>query len=107
MASSITSTLGSTGQSNYRAANSVLECLITRHRPHRGLPTVSLILPGILGIGYISEHPEIRHSIKSNGVYDIHEKETLEAFEIAMTPQAQLNAPAHPSLLPDTHWALV
>lgn len=65
---------------------------LARHRHTRGLPAVSLILPAIFGIGYIAEHPEIEQSIRSKGMYGISEKEMLEAFEIAMTPQSLLPA---------------
>ncbi|KAI1502975.1 putative polyketide synthase [Biscogniauxia marginata] len=89
MTGSITSTLGSSGQSNYGAANSFMDSL-ARHRRFRNLAAVTLDLPAILGVGLIHESPKLLQSIKSKGMYGIHWKEMLRAFEIAMTSRDSL-----------------
>ncbi|KAM0811341.1 hypothetical protein AB5N19_11697 [Seiridium cardinale] len=91
MTSSITATLGSTGQSNYGAANSFMDSL-ARHRRFKNLAGVSLDLPAILGVGLIHDSPELLQSIRAKGMYGLHWKEMLKSFEIAMTPRAGLPA---------------
>jgi len=48
--SSIASAIASTSQKNYSAANAALDTLIVHHR-YRGLPSISVILPAIVGVG--------------------------------------------------------
>lgn len=57
---------------------------LARHRRLRNLSAISLDLPAILGVGLIHENPELRQSVESKGMYGIHWKEMIKAFEIAM-----------------------
>lgn len=68
---------------------------LAHHRHALGLPAISLILPAIFGIGHISENRELEKAIQMKGMYGIREKEMLEAFEVAMRPQALLPAGTH------------
>ena len=83
MTSSISATLGTPGQTNYAAGNSYLDYM-ARHRQALGLPVTSLILPMVLGVGYVSERPEVEQGLTRKGLYGIDEDELLSSFEIAV-----------------------
>lgn len=91
MTSSTSGTLGTPGQSNYAAGNTFLDAL-ARHRKKRGLPAVSLVLPMVLGVGYVAEHPEIEDALRRKGIYGIDEEELLAAFELSMAVQSNRKA---------------
>lgn len=91
MTSSIASAIGSTAQSNYSAANAVLDALAV-HRRCRGLPAISVILPAIFGVGAMTKSPELVESVKFKGMYGIDKDEMLAVFDIALRPQHELPA---------------
>lgn len=87
MTSSTSGTLGTPGQANYAAANRFLDSL-ARNRVANGQRACSLILPMVLGVGYVAEHPEVEEALKRKGIYGIDEAHLLESFAASMTAQA-------------------
>jgi hypothetical protein len=83
LTSSISALLGNTGQSNYSAANSVLDSL-ARFRVTQGLPATSLVLPMVLDVGVVAETDGLETSLVRKGLYGIDEYEMLRGFEVAM-----------------------
>ncbi|KAL0929727.1 polyketide synthase [Colletotrichum truncatum] len=83
LTSSISALLGNTGQSNYGAANGVLESL-ARFRSGQGLPATALALPMVLGVGVVAETDGLEASLMRKGLYGIDENEMIRGFEVAM-----------------------
>ncbi|KAF7906145.1 hypothetical protein EAF00_000424 [Botryotinia globosa] len=59
---------------------------------HRGLighclPAVSVVLPAILDVGYVSEHQEIEVLLSRRGIFGINEDEMICGFETAIKDQ--------------------
>lgn len=92
--SSTSGTLGTPGQSNYAAGNSFLDSL-SRHRHLNSQPSASLILPMVLGVGYVAEHPEIEDALKRKGIYGIDEEHLLESFEVSMAIRGHSGSADH------------
>ncbi|TGO09602.1 hypothetical protein BTUL_0160g00190 [Botrytis tulipae] len=86
MLSSISATLGNPGQSNYSAGNCYLDSLAWG-RNVQGLPAVSVVLPAILDVGYVSEQQEIEVLLSRRGIFGINEDEMICGFETAIKDQ--------------------
>lgn len=84
MTSSISAVLGNMGQSNYSAANSLLDYLALQ-RTVAGKAGVSLVLPMVLDVGVVAENDAIETSLRRKGLYGINETEMLRGFEVAMS----------------------
>ena len=91
MTSSISAMLGNTGQSNYSAANSILDALALQ-RCISHLAATSLVLPMVLDVGVVAENDAIETSLARKGLYGIDELEMLHGFEMAMSRPPSKNS---------------
>ena len=83
MTSSMSALLGNTGQSDYSAANSVLDALALQRRAMH-LSATSLVLSMVFDVGVVAQNETVEMSLARKGLYGIHEAEMLRGFEIAM-----------------------
>lgn len=92
--SSTSGTLGTPGQGNYSAANSFLDSM-ARYRVNHGKKACSIVLPMVLGVGYVAEHPEVEEALRRKGIYGIDETHLLESFATSMLVQSSENPVDH------------
>ncbi|BCS06009.1 polyketide synthase [Aspergillus luchuensis] len=86
MTSSISGTIGTATESNYCAANSILDAF-ARYRNHLGLPAISIGYGMISEVGYLHEHADIEALMKRAGVHPINENELIQIMNLALVNQ--------------------
>ncbi|KAL4909695.1 hypothetical protein BDW74DRAFT_186214 [Aspergillus multicolor] len=80
MTSSAVTYVGHISQSNYAAANTVLDNLV-RQRIRRGLPAVTVSLGPIKGVGTLNDKPEYAENLLRSGLIEAEESEFIRHFE--------------------------
>ena len=83
MSSSIVSVVNQPGQGNYSAANTFLEAFC-QYRHSLGLPASVLNICPIDDVGFVSENPTARKSLKSQGYYFLNEKDFLDCVKLSI-----------------------
>ena len=81
--SSISGTVGNSGQANYAAANTFLDAFVP-FRHQMGLPASVLDIGVMQDIGYVSQSPTILKQLKAAGAYTLHEQDLLDALQAAI-----------------------
>jgi acyl transferase domain-containing protein/NAD(P)-dependent dehydrogenase (short-subunit alcohol dehydrogenase family)/acyl carrier protein len=78
--SSIAEMVGSSGQINYTAANSLLNAMST-YRKNRGLAAVSVAWGAISGSGFVSRSESLRNYLESAGIKPIEAEKAVLALD--------------------------
>jgi hypothetical protein len=84
MLSSITGSIGTATESNYCAANSLLDSFGS-YRRSLGLPGLSVGLGMISEVGFLHENPETESVLLRKGVHPFAEEELLQIIDISLT----------------------
>lgn len=81
--SSISGSIGLSGQANYAAANTFLDSFV-QYRHSLGLPA-SVIDVGVMeDVGYVSSNLALLQSLRATGIYMLQEKDLLDTVKIAI-----------------------
>ncbi|DAA79192.1 TPA_exp: Uncharacterized protein A8136_2977 [Trichophyton benhamiae CBS 112371] len=99
MTSSTVTYVGHISQSNYAAANAVLDNL-ARHRRELGLPATTISLGPIKGVGTLNRKPEYAENLLRSGLIEAPESEFIYHFERLIkeqekSPHFDRNTQAH------------
>ena len=96
MSSSTVNIVNQPGQGNYSAANTFLEAFC-QYRHGLGLPASVLNICPIDDVGFVSENPAARKSLKAQGHYFLNEKDFLDYLQLSIFSS---QPPAKASSLP-------
>ena len=87
--SSVATTIGTKGQSNYSAANYYLDALM-RHRREKGLSGTTMNVGAITGVGVVAQNVALQKIMERIGMDLVNEEELLCLIEEAVTSDRSL-----------------
>ena len=102
MSSSTATTVNLPGQGNYNAANTFLEAFC-QYRHSLGLPASVINICPIDDVGFVSEDPAARKSLKARGHYFLQEQDLLDYLQLSLLnsqPSASITRGISPDRLP-------
>lgn len=101
--SSNVGTLGNASQSNYAAGGTYQDAL-ARWRVNHGLPCVSIDLPAVKSVGYVSETAGVRNRMARLGHMVLDEEIVLKLVELAILSPFEQQMVAGINVGPGAHW---